>query len=83
MRYMGVVREKVSRRVRIDIARSRECERSFKNAFNPLHVFAIRPQYTVVDFILQTKFRDQGGRVITSLHSKDFWNSLLFAAALK
>lgn len=64
---MGVVREKVSRRVRIDIVSSRECESSFKNAFNPSHAFVIRPQYTVVDFILQTKCRDRGGRVITSI----------------
>lgn len=80
---MGVVREKVSRRVRIDIVRSRVCESSFENALIPSHVFAIRPQYTVVDFILQTKCRDRGGRAITSLHSNDFWNSLLFAVALK
>lgn len=34
------------RRFRTAIVRSQECESILKNAFNPSHTFAVRPQYT-------------------------------------
>lgn len=58
-----------SQREGIPESEDRHCQKpsSFKNAFNPSHAYTIWPQYTVVDFILQTKCRGRGGRVITAI----------------